>query len=112
MMWREVEVKWKDETLRVRPTFELLQSIEQIDDLETLVTKGVQGKFPATTACEIVAAVLRAAGKPVGAEDVFSDPEMNAGLGYARIVAFNALSAFANGGREEAKPEAGEPKKK
>lgn len=97
-IWNEAEIKWRGQTYRVRPTFALMQSLEQINPagFEDLIMQGAENRIKAGTVCEVIAAGLQSVGVRVSAEDVFNDPDFDCGIGNGKIVAFGIITAFAD----------------
>lgn len=95
-LWKDVEIRWKGETYTVRPTFALMQAIEKIDDLESMVSAAMREKVPSSLVIGVIAAALRSVGVQVSSDDVLDEPEMNSGLGYSKGVFYAILTAFAN----------------
>ena len=72
-IWRDIEIEWSGETYVVKPTMELLNSLEQGNgmSLVSMITRLSQRDLPSSAACELIARTLRYAGADIKAEDVY-----------------------------------------
>lgn len=89
-IWQDIELTWSDETYKIRPTLELINTLEQGRgcSLSSLIVRMSNNDLPSGIAAEIVAKTLEHAGVTVTAEDVF---EKSGGIGQGVIVAASGI---------------------
>lgn len=74
-IWQEIQLTWNDETYKIRPTLELINSLEQGRgrSLSALMIRTSDRDLPSGIAAELISKTLNHAGVTVTPEDVFNE---------------------------------------
>lgn len=74
-IWDDIEIDWKGETYKVRPTMNFINHLEQGEgrSISKLFQRTMAQDLPSGAACELIAKTLQFAGAEVDAEEVFEE---------------------------------------
>jgi hypothetical protein len=74
-MFKDIELEWKGESYKVRPSMELIFDLESVpgSSLTGFASRAASNDAPVSVAYEYVAKTLRHAGVKVTSQDIFED---------------------------------------
>jgi hypothetical protein len=86
-IYQEIEIEWEGKAYKVRPSYKLVQRLEQSISISSLSWRCDNGEAPLSQLCDLLSMVLRAAGckdDSADAEEIYlsilHDPEHTARL--------------------------------
>lgn len=101
-VFNDIEINWRGEVYRVKPTMRLLNEIEQLSPIAKIARRILDGEPPKSHIAVAVGILLRSAGARVSDEEIYAelvtgDVQFISGVGMALIQA-----AYPSVGKPEA----------